>query len=428
MKKFSSLKEVIYGNFVENLKTCMILLLALLLIIQGVSNTSKTNAVTPTKEVDTNNYDTSSEEYIAVKTALDNFIDMADNTDTAYLIANSIQLPSDTSYYVEVVDKNDNFYTELPVDNEGNYGTVAFDKSANLQYVLSDYYVKETDSLYTLNNVSGDISNPEYSWAKMPSVFATDMLSRKYLYADKIIDKLYDITRTDDQSIDSSGKTLKMYTAKISSEYIKDIVSADNWVLFNDIKKEFASDANISSLMDVYLETLKTTLVFSNGVVYFGIDDKDRLAFLQIGAGGLGEMMYDTKVVYYADDEKYNIREVPDFSEATDYIANVKDLADYVAMYDSYSEALEHLYADDNKTQTDTTQENTGLTYDSSKNVSIDVNGNVFDAEGNKIEGVYYNESEGYILTSNYDYEKDILGIASIPDASSTESSEDAGE
>lgn len=261
-----------------------------------------------------------------VESAFDNLKKL----DKTYEISNVMQAPDGNLCYVEICNK-DVSYTEYSVDKDGNYGTVAFQDAEDTDYVLTDWVTKK-DKGYLL---SGD-----NNWASYPDSYSKDLSSRKYMYFDKMIDKLTDLKfkETTTADIGMGEESIDVYTAKVDSETVHSILGIGSEQIYKSVKED-TDNKNIKKLCEYYLDDISFTMVFSDANVRLGIVD-DMLRYVQLEVGGIGSKLYYTKSVLT---KEIDVRDEPDFSNTDTYESTLKQMADYVAKYDSYEEAMKAL-------------------------------------------------------------------------------------
>lgn len=261
-----------------------------------------------------------------VESAFDNLKKL----DKTYEISNVMQAPDGNLCYVEICNK-DASYTEYSVDKDGNYGTVAFQDAEDTDYVLTDWVTKK-DKGYLL---SGD-----NNWVSYPDSYSKDLASRKYMYFDKMVDKLTDLKfkETTTADIGMGDESIDVYTAKVDSETVHSILGIGSEQIYKSVKED-TDNKNIKKLCEYYLDDISFTMVFSNANVRLGIVD-DMLRYVQFEVGGIGSKLYYTKSVLTKD---IDVRDEPDFSNTDTYESTLQQMADYVAKYDSYEEAMKAL-------------------------------------------------------------------------------------
>ena len=144
-------------------------------------------------------FDTTSARYKAIKKGYDNLV----KYDKNYLIADTLAMPSDTMYYIEVKTADGN-YTEFPVDSDGNYGKTSFANAKSANYVIYDYMTADNE-LYTMDSreTTDTSKTSSFSWVHMPESYAKDVSGRTTLYMDKYLDSLYNIESKGKQTIET---------------------------------------------------------------------------------------------------------------------------------------------------------------------------------------------------------------------------------
>lgn len=260
-------------------------------------------------------------------------------TETGYIIATTIESPSDSIRYIECV-KDGASYTEYSVDSDGNFGTLEYGSSESMSYALNDwldsngrYYI------FTDDEFGQDITYYVDDYGKIIG-------DRAVLFTNKILEGALSIERGSDMLIDlgDGEATYTVYRVKVSSDVITSVLGAPSRGMYQLLKDQSENNPNMSKLMGYYIEDLDMSLTFSDAVVTFGIDKNGCLRYNVIEVGGLGSRMYVTKAVVEMDNQ--NLRETPDFTGAVPFIDTFVDLADYVASFESYDSALNALYGE----------------------------------------------------------------------------------
>lgn len=286
------------------------------------------------------------------KVKIEKALEELKNMGTMYQISNVMQAPDGDLCYVEIVDDGVS-YTEYPVDEDGNYGTIAFQDSNNTDYVLMDWLTKDGKA-YTLSS--------EDKWVSYPDTYSKQLQSRNLMYADKIIDKLTDIKfkETITTDIGMGDESIDLYTGKLDNETVRSILGMSSEQLYKSINST-TSDKNIKKLTEYYLDDIGFSMVFSDANVTLGVSD-GVLRYLQIETGGLGSRLYYTKAILMKDLDE---RSKPDFSKVDTFESTMKETADFVGQYDSYEEAVDALSELDNtkdsgkeKSDTDSSSDN----------------------------------------------------------------------
>lgn len=336
MKKFKDWVELHKKQVEVLIGFIIIAVLALIMVLTNslggkVEDTVSENSVE-------SEFDTSSDYYKEIAQGLENLKTLSGN----YIIANTMELPSDSMCYIEVTTADGN-YTEYPVDESGNYGTIYYDESEETEYIMYDYLTNDNDVYIMNGSFNSDDEDNDYIWLHMPKSYGEDIASRKYMYVDKMINYLSDITYDGEVNLDSDSEELtKVYTARIPDYVVKEICGIDTLGLYQHIREDNIDNESIVNLMDVYLEQFDETLTFSKGTVIFGINSDGVLSYMQLSAGGLGTRMYYTKSLVQSD--TFEVQSLPSFESTDEYMTNIVNLAEYIASFDSYDDAMDALY------------------------------------------------------------------------------------
>ena len=266
-----------------------------------------------------------------------------------YLISNTLKAPDGNASYLEVV-KKDCSYTEYPVNSDGTIKADAVVGAENTSYSLADWLDLNGDMYVNQPSTSTDKDTSDKkkasvadSFSKMPKTYANLCQGRRTLYLDKIIDSLTSLKKEKDtkkMDLGQGEETFTVYKGKIPSSTVKEVLGVGTKGLYESIIKDHGKDANIKSLCNQYLEKLEMDLTFSDANVTFGVAD-GVIRQMTIETGGLGTRLYFTKTVLTK--LKFNEREKPDFSKCKSYVDSMKEVANYVAKYDSYDEAMDAL-------------------------------------------------------------------------------------
>ena len=137
------------------------------------------------------------------------------------------------------------------------------------------------------------------------------------------------------------SQTYTSYKVKVPASVVKDVLGVSTYGVYKTIEDDKDTSANIKKLCSYYLEDLDMNLTFSDANVILGIDSDGILKYACLEVGGLGTRLYYTKAVVATKNS--NVRSTPDFTNAQTYASSLSDLADYVADYDSYDEAVKAL-------------------------------------------------------------------------------------
>ena len=254
-------------------------------------------------------------------------------SEDTYGVANTVQAPDGNISYLEVRTENGDSYTEYPIDSDGNLGTVSTDKDTG--YILSDW-LSPNGEFYLV-----DESEENTVFYSLPRTYAERCVSREYLYADVMVDRLISLKDGGEKEVDLGVGTenMHLYEGKLPSEVVKTIIGVGSYGLYDAMKTDYSDNTSIVKLCDFYMQDLEMNLTFSDANVTFGVID-DILRYVSFEVGGLGTRMYVTKTVIPTG---FTVREKPDFSGATEYVETLQETADYMNSFDSYDDALRAL-------------------------------------------------------------------------------------
>lgn len=270
---------------------------------------------------------------IAVKDAAEKL----DSTYTDYIIATTLEAPDGDTQYLEVKHE-DTSYTEYSVSDDNQVGTIAYGSADSITYSLTDWLTK--DGKYYMFGADNDGNSVTYS---LPTAYKDLISDRVMLYANKFIDSATAIEKYDDLTLDlgDGSRTYTSYKVKVPASTVKDVLGASTYGVYKTVEDDKDTSANIKKLCSYYLEDLDMNLTFSDANVIFGIDSDGILKYACLEVGGLGTRLYCTKAVVTTKNS--NVRSTPDFTNAKTYASSLSDLADYVADYDSYEDAVKSL-------------------------------------------------------------------------------------
>ena len=268
---------------------------------------------------------------------IESAIQKLENWETPYVIATTMEAPDGVVQYIECVNDNVS-YTEYSVDSDGNYGTLVYASQDTITYALTDWYV-ENDS-YHIFYGNEDGTDSIY---KLPTSYNEYVADRNVMYVSKMLKSAKLVQKQEDTSVDLGYGTepFSVYKLVVPSETIKEILGVASWGIYKSVQSDSGADSNVGKLCGYYLTDLDMNLTFSDGIVLLGIDKAGVLQYMVMEVGGLGYRMYVTKAV--VEDNNTNLRQTPDFTSAQPYSATLTDLADYVASYPSYEDALNSL-------------------------------------------------------------------------------------
>lgn len=259
------------------------------------------------------------------------------STYTDYIITTTLEAPDGNTQYLEV-KHGDTSYTEYSVDDDNKVGTVAYGSADSITYSLTDWLTK--DGKYYMFSADDKGNDVTYS---LPTAYKDLISDRVMLYANKFVDNATSIEKYDDLTLDlgDGNQTYKSYKVKVPASTVKDILGVSTYGVYKTIKDDEDTSANIKKLCSYYLEDLDMNLTFSDANVILGIDSDGILKYACLEVGGLGTRLYYTKAVVATKNS--NVRSTPDFTNAKTYASSLSDLADYVADYDNYDEAVKAL-------------------------------------------------------------------------------------
>lgn len=259
------------------------------------------------------------------------------STYTDYIVTTTLEAPDGDTQYLEVKHE-DTSYTEYSVSDDNEVGTIAYGSSDSITYSLTDWLTK--DGKYYMFGSDNDGNSVTYS---LPTAYKDLVSDRVMLYANKFVDNALSIEKYDDLTLNlgDGNQTYISYKVKVPASVVKDVLGVSTYGVYKTIEDDKDTSANIKKLCSYYLEDLDMNLTFSDANVILGIDSDGILKYACLEVGGLGTRLYYTKAVVATKNS--NVRSTPDFTNAQTYASSLSDLADYVADYDSYDEAVKAL-------------------------------------------------------------------------------------
>ena len=276
-----------------------------------------------------------------ISSKIDSSIDGLRNYDKDYMVSVSIEMPNSAKYYLECNDDT-NSYTQYSISPEGILGNVPYERADNTQFMLYDW-VTTSNQGYLLNQSQFANSTAE-KWFTLPESYSERLLSRRVLYMDVFKPDIYDFKEAEPKQIDfgSGIVTMQMYKGKVHSKAVKEVLGYDSLGLYTALREEAKSksDDNMLNLLDIYIDDLNMDYTFSDGILEVGVYD-GVLRYLCLEVGGLGNRLTYTKTVL--DFDSALAYDMPVFSKTKGYYSEIKEMADYVAKYDSYDEAMQAL-------------------------------------------------------------------------------------
>lgn len=259
------------------------------------------------------------------------------STYTDYIVTTTLEAPDGDTQYLEVKHE-DTSYTEYSVSDDNEVGTIAYGSADSITYSLTDWLTK--DGKYYMFGSDNDGNSVTYS---LPTAYKDLVSDRVMLYANKFVDNALSIEKYDDLTLNlgDDSQTYTSYKVKVPASVVKDVLGVSTYGVYKTIEDDKDTSANIKKLCSYYLEDLDMNLTFSDANVILGIDSDGILKYACLEVGGLGTRLYYTKAVVATKNS--NVRSTPDFTNAQTYASSLSDLADYVADYDSYDEAVKAL-------------------------------------------------------------------------------------
>lgn len=259
------------------------------------------------------------------------------STYTDYIVTTTLEAPDGDTQYLEVKHE-DTSYTEYSVSDDNEVGTIAYGSTDSITYSLTDWLTK--DGKYYMFGSDNDGNSVTYS---LPTAYKDLVSDRVMLYANKFVDNALSIEKYDDLTLNlgDGSQTYTSYKVKVPASVVKDVLGVSTYGVYKTIEDDKDTSANIKKLCSYYLEDLDMNLTFSDANVILGIDSDGILKYACLEVGGLGTRLYYTKAVVATKNS--NVRSTPDFTNAQTYASSLSDLADYVADYDSYDEAVKAL-------------------------------------------------------------------------------------
>ena len=270
-------------------------------------------------------------------TAVKDAAEKLNSTYTDYIVTTTLEAPDGDTQYLEV-KHGDTSYTEYSVNDDNEVGTVAYGSADSITYSLTDWLTE--DGKYYMFSADDDGNSVTYS---LPTSYKDLISDRVMLYANKLVDDATSIEKYDDLTLDlgEGNQTYTSYKLKVPASTVKDILGVSTYGVYKTIEGDKDTSANIKKLCSYYLEDLDMNLTFSDANVILGIDSDGILKYACLEVGGLGTRLYYTKAVVATKNS--NVRSTPDFTNAKTYASSLSDLADYVADYDNYDDAVKAL-------------------------------------------------------------------------------------
>lgn len=273
------------------------------------------------------------------KSILETAVKNLKSYDKDYIISNTLNAPDGTTNYL-IVKSGDISYSEYPINSNGEIGKID-ENSDNINYTLVDWLTK--DKYYYV--VSDDEGNSQFTY--LPKGYIKTIGTRNYLYMDIMLDKFTSIKKKTSSEFDFGDGTEKItiYECSLGSDDARDVLGVNTLKLYESIQKKYKSDKIINKFCKFYIDDLKTNLTCSDAKVYVGVSDKSKmLRYVGIEVGGLGTKLSYTMTVNNNTEE---VRTEPEgLSNAVDYVDSIREYAQAVTKYDSYSDAMENIYSE----------------------------------------------------------------------------------
>lgn len=256
-------------------------------------------------------------------------------TTEGYIVQTYMEAPDGNAAYLEVV-KDGGSYTEYPVDADGNItDSLLGGSSGNGDYALADWLDADGNSWIVQTDSAGDLV-----YYSLPQSYGRKCLSRNVGYFDLMLDSFTEVEKqadTETADIGDGSEEYTLYKCKLPSDVVKEILGMNTYGLYSAYKDDSKTEDNIKTLCGYYIDELNMSLTFSDANVMVAVAD-GQLRQLTIEVGGLGTRLYVTKS--FLTKGEYEVRERPDFTDSKDYMETMREVADYVAGFDTYEEAL----------------------------------------------------------------------------------------
>ena len=264
------------------------------------------------------------------------------NLEMPYMVSTGVSSPIETMYYVELADENGT-YAQYAVGEDGTLGATPYEMAEGATFMIVDYIT--TDGKGYMLNQAYEPDGESTQWLAMPDKQAEVLSSRKILYLDTLKDGMHDFTEAGSIQADLGygAVELTLYNGTIDSEYVAKILGYDTLGMYEALYDEAVAknDDNMIALLERYIADLKMNLTFSDADAWIGLYN-GAVRYISFDVGGLGSRMTYSKIVLAADENL--LYDLPKFGVAEPYYAGMSELADYVAQYGSYDEAMQALY------------------------------------------------------------------------------------
>lgn len=224
-----------------------------------------------------------------------------------YTIQTTIELPTGTTTYLEVVNPRGS-YTEYPawdIDLDEEPEVVEFE--------LYDWMLD--GKLYEPSHTG------EAQWSLMPMGYAKSIKNRESLYTNTFRWGFLEKTSIEEREIDGVVEFLTIYEGKLPSSIVNRYMRRDTVELYKQLVKEakHRGDEVLKKSLSLSLKGYKKSLTYSYGDFKIGIGKSGVLRYLTLDAGGLGSRVNVTKQVSL---NTTDTRPIPDFSSHLPYYEN----------------------------------------------------------------------------------------------------------
>lgn len=267
-----------------------------------------------------------------LKTALENLR----NYNKPYIISTAVEYNLfDVGYmYNEVVVGNDS-YMQYGITEDGEISSSIYGSEDNAQYLVVDYY---KDGVFSSFNIA------DGSAIRYPLSYSKYVESRNVLNVDIILENLKSFEKVTSSSytdVDGNVIDIDLYEGKVDGKSLVDIFGVDTYSLYKSVSSDTTVNANVRKLCGYYLEESAPDYTYSDASVYIGITtgENPMVVNIDLAAGGLGTKVFMTKFIMDFDCSD-SVVDYPEVTETVTFESTIQETADFVAKYDSYSEAL----------------------------------------------------------------------------------------
>lgn len=213
-----------------------------------------------------------------------------------YLVSVRMESLDEVSQYLEVYTK-DGSYTEIPINDEGDYMLYDWLTSDGKYYTLLEY-------------------EEEPLWCTYPDTFNL-VGSRQFLFLDKLLKGATSIEEPVKESLDLGYREMveaDVYTFQIPSGNIKKVLGLDSLEMYNVVLTEAGKrkDSELLEALNPLVRDTDNVLTVSNGVLKIGVHE-GLVKYTVLEVGGLGQTITITRTVHSPDE--LTLRELPSFTE-----------------------------------------------------------------------------------------------------------------